>query len=588
MASPLRILCLRGVGRPEVNADWLTAWRAALASQIPNGAATGVLDVQGVTYDDLFADAPLQTADILGAIWKLAGSGAVYGVSDWLGRRRALEEWPEALRWTAGMVAQWVGHERLRAALRERLAAEVARFDPQLICAHSLGSLMAYDTFIRPAGRASIQGRLLLSFGSQIGSPFVRGLFGGRLEPLPARHWYHLHNPYDQAFTSSLPLSAPNFTEVKTPFHDRSGLHHEAIEYLSHPNTSTEVWPEAMARTAARGPSRRPPVCVVERAQPNRRALLVGINEYPREADRLEGCVNDVFLISSVLQESGFAPDEIRVVLNERATAAGIRQRLDWLLSDTRAGDQRFFYYSGHGARIPSYGPGDTVDRLDECLVPHDFEWSIESAITDDQFFRRYSQLPYDSHFVAVLDCCHSGGMTRNGGARVRGMAPPDDILHRLLRWEAAHEMWVSRSLPSANRSLSRLAEGAAYLGESGATHRLGRAIALRTLPNAQYDRIRAELGHHGPYLPILLQACQEHEYSYEYRHGVTAYGAFTYALSQILRRHRAWHRPLTFEQLLEKTRKTLADLQYAQTPAMVGPLAQLKKPIPWQELSRV
>jgi hypothetical protein len=201
MSAPLRILCLRGVGRPEVNADWLTAWRAALASQIPNGVATGVLDVQGVTCDDLFAGVPLKTADVLEALWKLASSGAVHGVSDWLGRRRTLEEWPEALRWTAGMVAQWVSQERLRSAARERLAAEVARFDPQLICAHSLGSLIAYDTFIRPAGRALIQGRRLLSFGSQIGSPFVRALFGGRLEPVHARHWYHLHNPYDHAFT---------------------------------------------------------------------------------------------------------------------------------------------------------------------------------------------------------------------------------------------------------------------------------------------------------------------------------------------------------------------------------------------------
>ena len=588
MSARLRILCLRGIGRPEVNADWLTAWRAALASQIPNGAATGVLDVQGVTCDDLFAGAPLKTTDVLEALWKLASSGAVYGVSNRLGRRRALEEWPEALRWTAGMVAQWVGHERLRAALRERLAAEVARFDPQLICAHSLGSLIAYDTFIHPAGRASIQGRRLLSFGSQIGNPFVRGLFGGRLDPLPARHWYHLHNPYDRAFTSPLPLSAPNFTGVKTPFHDRSGLHHEAIEYLSHPNTNTEVWSEMMAAAAARGPFRQPPVRGARRVRPNRRALLVGINEYPRAADRLEGCVNDVFLISAVLQETGFAPNDIRVVLDERATAAGIRQRLDWLLSDTQTGDQRFFYYSGHGARIPGYGAGDTVDRLDECLVPYDFDWSAGSAITDDQFFELYSQLPYDSHFVAVLDCCHSGGMTRNGGARVRGLAPPDDILHRSLRWDAAHEMWAPRSLPSANRSLARQAEGAAYLGESGATHRLGRAIALRTLPNAQYDRVRAELGHHGPYLPILLQACQEHEYSYEYRHGVTAYGAFTYALSQILRRHRVLRRPLTFERLLVKTRLTLAQLHYAQTPAMVGPEALLKKPIPWEGQSGV
>jgi hypothetical protein len=40
-------------------------------------------------------------------------------------------------------------------------------------------------------------------------------------------------------------------------------------------------------------------------------------------------------------------------------------------------------------------------------------------------------------------------------------------------------------------------------------------------------------LGDHrrvGPYLPLIIEACQEKEFSYEYRDGATSYGAFTYA----------------------------------------------------------
>jgi hypothetical protein len=52
---------------------------------------------------------------------------------------------------------------------------------------------------------------------------------------------------------------------------------------------------------------------VIPSAQPpRRRALLVGINEYPDPSDRLEGCVNDVFLMSSLLQESGYAAPDRR------------------------------------------------------------------------------------------------------------------------------------------------------------------------------------------------------------------------------------------------------------------------------------
>ena len=63
--------------------------------------------------------------------------------------------------------------------------------------------------------------------------------------------------------------------------------------------------------------------------------LVVGINDYPEASQRLEGCVNDVFTMSAVLQERGFEPEAIRTCLDGRATADGILSRLRWLLDDT-------------------------------------------------------------------------------------------------------------------------------------------------------------------------------------------------------------------------------------------------------------
>ena len=63
--------------------------------------------------------------------------------------------------------------------------------------------------------------------------------------------------------------------------------------------------------------------------------------------------------------------------------------------------------------------------------------------------------------------------------------------------------------------------------------------MTLRTKPNDEYDKTRKELGHHGPYLPILLEACQEQEFSYEYRDGATSYGAYTFCMAKVLREHR-------------------------------------------------
>src|SRR5262249_15242677 len=129
-------------------------------------------------------------------------------------------------------------------------------------------------------------------------------------------------------------------------------------------------------------------------------------------------CVTDVFPRSPGRQEGGFAAEAIRVVPDDRATSAAIMERLHWLLDGTAAGDQRFFYYSGHGAQLPVYGAAGKVERVDACLVPFDFAWSRETAITDDRILDLYSQLPYDAYFMMVLDSCYSAGMTRGRRGR--------------------------------------------------------------------------------------------------------------------------------------------------------------------------
>jgi hypothetical protein len=142
------------------------------------------------------------------------------------------------------------------------------------------------------------------------------------------------------------------------------------------------------------------------------------------------------------------------------------------------------------------------VDRPNGCLVPYDFDWSLDHAITDKQFVGFYSQLPYRSRFAAIFDCCHSGGLTRDGGLRPRGIDPPDDIRHRALRWDVDLGMWRERSLPSPNRSLARSRVGR-LPGSTGATYRIGRAVSLRGWPNRACDPRSWPLKHRGPTRPL-------------------------------------------------------------------------------------
>jgi hypothetical protein len=252
--------------------------------------------------------------------------------------------------------------------------------------------------------------------------------------------------------------------------------------------------------------------------------------------------------------------------------------RLHWLLDGTAEGDQRFFYYSGHGAQLPRYGPDGKVRRIDACLVPYDFAWTAETAITDDALVNFYSQLPYESWLMMVLDSCYSGGMTRGDGARVRGLDPPDDIRHRMLKWDREKELWVPRELPPT---------GGAPAGDDGgqeqATRRLGGAGALRTLARAPYLQLRRELQHDGPYMPIVYEACGPQEFAYEYRHGVISQGAFTYTMATTLRRHGKKGQLPTFTRLLRETADTLQQtLHFDQHPVVRGPATALKKRVPW------
>ncbi len=118
-----------------------------------------------------------------------------------------------------------------------------------------------------------------------------------------------------------------------------------------------------------------------------------------------------------------------------------------------------------------------------------------------------------------------------------------------MLKWDPADEMWIPRKLALPNADLANRRYHGAYVGPSGVDRRLGRAVGLRTLPDQEYNRVRRRLDHHGPYLPMIYEACQANQFSYEYQHGVTSYGAFTYTLWRILHQHRTRGEAITFAQ---------------------------------------
>ncbi|MDO8354666.1 MAG: caspase family protein, partial [Aestuariivirga sp.] len=541
--------------------------------------------------DDIFEKTDISFFDTAGALWKLTKSGVSA-----IGRRErgAISNISDKIRWTAGYVVAWVEDEGFQRQSRKRILDAVREHQPDVILAHSLGSLVTYNAFSHPDAKAVSQvlaNVKYVTFGSQIGNPFViRNLTNGRVQPLGVKFWHHLYNMHDDVFTAPIRLwDGANFRQTETPFDDDGIADHAAESYFRHRATVENVWRTIGAEAVGAKKFGSAPTVrarsVSARSRKTQKALLVGINDYPDPAQRLEGCINDVFTMSSVLQDCGVPPEAIRTCLDGRATADGILDRLKWLLDDPKPGDELVFYYSGHGARIPEYGNDYEPDHFTESLVPWDFDWSPKKAISDDQILNLYSQLPYDCRLVMIFDCCHSGGIHRDGGPRPRGITPPDDVRHRELKWDGKTEMWVSRDFTRINKDFTREKDVAVeYFGRDGATQRLGRASMLRGLSSAKYDQLKKQNSAmaRGPYLPLIIEACGEDEFSYEYRHGATSHGAFTFSLANILRNENRRKRRITFETLIAKTREQLAELRYAQIPQILGPEIIVKHKIPW------
>lgn len=584
----VRILGVHGLGHQKDS--WFQEWIDAV-QDVYKGVEGLEFEFQACNYDPIFNDIDIDPGEALDAAGKLLWSGATHIFRR---ERGFLGDIGDTVRWTAGYVVAWVQDEGFQARTRALFLEQVAAFKPDIILAHSLGSLITYNAISHkdaqePAVAAPLKKACYVTFGSQIGNPFVLGnLTQGRVQPLAVRQWRHLYNPHDPVFTAPLKgAGAANFQQIITDFNDGGLKNHSSPTYLRNSETVSRFWmPFAAEAQGAKGfgftapstPARRK----AAKTPGRRRALLVGINDYINPQDRLEGCVNDVFTMSAVLQECGFAPDEIRTCLDRRATAAGIMERLAWLVEDVQPGDERVFYYSGHGAQMPVYGPSEEPDRLVETLVPCDFDWSPETAITDEHIFSLYSQLPYEARLAMIFDCCHSGGVHRQGGARPRGITPPDDIRHRQLKWDIDTQMWVDRDFKRINPDFStRSKTNEAFFGRKGDKLRIGRAGALRAQTSQkEYQQVRgAEDKPVGPYLPLIIEACGEDQLSYEYRHGATSYGAFTFCLASLMRELKG----PTFADLVKATAGRLADLQYDQTPQILGPSKIVDAPMPWR-----
>jgi hypothetical protein len=266
------------------------------------------------------------------------------------------------------------------------------------------------------------------------------------------------------------------------------------------------------------------------------RAVLVGIDEYESPDVRsLQGCVNDVALVRSLLKEYFEVPNEdIRVVVNRRATKAAILHRLRDMISRGEPGDVLVFYYSGHGSQVRDRNGDELTDGLDEIICPYDMDWDRRTYILDDELDEIFGVLPPEVLLEAFFDCCF-------WGADARGLepAPRPEFLRRDVRY-----------LPPPFDIAAR-AEG----DDRVEIHQLRASQAF------------AESN-------VMWGASQEGQPAAEDYMDGRANGIFTYWGCRFIAEHIEQVASLDYtrEQLLEDVRAYLHTLGYAQTPELSAP----------------
>jgi len=142
-----------------------------------------------------------------------------------------------------------------------------------------------------------------------------------------------------------------------------------------------------------------------------KRALLIGINYYSNPQIQLNGCIDDVNNVRSVLIDAydydlaniiTLRDDELRG--QYQPTRDNIIKNLNQLVSQSASLEEIWIHYSGHGSQIQDIN-GDEKSGVDSILVPCDYQQ--RGFIIDDELLNIIKNIKCRA--ILAFDSCHSG-----------------------------------------------------------------------------------------------------------------------------------------------------------------------------------
>lgn len=171
-------------------------------------------------------------------------------------------------------------------------------------------------------------------------------------------------------------------------------------------------------------------------------ALLVAVNEYQPPINPLRGCRNDTERALEFLRArlSGELCEE--VLYDGDATRASVLEAFEKHLGRAGPDDVALFWFSGHGAEqnvAEELWHLEPTGRNQTLVCCDSRQGGVPDLIDKELSLLLDGIAAKAGHTAAILDCCHSGGGTRDALVRIRGLsqvgaAPAADALLPALR----------------------------------------------------------------------------------------------------------------------------------------------------------
>jgi len=265
-----------------------------------------------------------------------------------------------------------------------------------------------------------------------------------------------------------------------------------------------------------------------------KRAVCVGINDYPIPGNDLMGCVNDAEAWRALLVEEFEFPDSnVTVITDSDATRRAMIDGLTGLIEGSSSGDVLVFTNSSHGSYIPDTS-GDE-ETYDEVICPYD---TREEVLSDDDLRRILDALPAEVSMTVISDSCHSGSNTR---APVNDLLPP--------KYHTADDLRIRFLNPAL---IPQLARSGPILADP-----------RRAAPRTRIVFPESGMNH------VLLSGCRDDEVSWDAKIDGTYHGAMSYHALKAIRDAGS---TITYAELVGRLQTMLDDAGYDQHPQLEGP----------------